>query len=105
HLASGRKHPLVAAAAVGRAELALQVGCARQAGRRHVRVQLEGAPAQGRRRKGRIVLPPQFDGLLELALADVTPRAHDIGDDVDLENSRRFHAYILRSGLTPTSYP
>jgi hypothetical protein len=47
---------------------------------------------------------PQRDGLFEAALADETPRANDVGNDVDHERGGGGVGHGL-SPVSPLSYP
>ena len=61
---------------------------------RHVRIELEGMPGDGEAQ----VLPLQeIEGALELALADVAPRADHVGDDVDAAN----RLCLVHGGVLP----
>ena len=47
---------------------------------RHVGIELEGMPGDG---EAQVLLLEEVERALEMALADVAPRADRIGDDVD----------------------
>ena len=47
---------------------------------RHVGIELEGMPGDG---EAQVLLLQEVERALELALADVAPRADHVGDDVD----------------------
>ena len=49
----------------------------------HVGIELEGMPGDG---EAKMLLLQEVECMLELALADVTPRADHVGDDVDAAN-------------------
>ena len=69
---------------------------------RHVGIELEGMPGDG---EAQVLLLQEVERALELALADVAPRADHIGDDVDTADRLRPGPWRIPSRLRNSLYP